>query len=283
MPERAVKKQINRGHEGRARRRRAAPVMWALVLGLLVLTACRPADLPERVIFKGNQESMNRCYYAAVRDGNIWIKPNTETTGVSGAWRMLTNLPEGLRGQVTEIAMDDEHIIALNRERQIYTMWRALGEVADFRWQKAWGFPFWYGPGMRLRNDLLRWDFSVVSIPEDGCWTDPAGNLTAVGIAKCSHIIMLNPGGQTITFNDPWLPTDYSYEIGTPHRGRFLAVGLSSSGSTHFIINRYGDMFTRLYDFDISGLDNLFMRYSYEDQRGRPFPAIQLPAEPWRI
>jgi hypothetical protein len=41
-------------------------------------------------------------------------------------------------------------------------------------------------------------------------------------------------------------------------------------------------MFTRLYDFDISGHDTIFFPYSYEDQRGQGDDApIQLPAEPW--
>ncbi|HEY9162150.1 MAG TPA: hypothetical protein VIS94_13825 [Desulfomonilia bacterium] len=253
---------------------------------VFISAACVPADLPDKVYFKGNAESMNSRYYAAVRNGNIWVRPNVERTGVKGKWQMLDNLPAGLAGQVTEIAMDDEHIVALNKERQIYTMWNALDEVSKFRWQKAWGMPFWNGPGMKLRRDLVKWDFSVVSIPEDGYWTDPAGNLKKVGAAKCSHIIMLNEGGQGITFNDPWLPRDYSYGVGTPFKGRFVSVNLSSSGSTHFIINRYGDMFTRMFDFDISGLDQFFV-YSYEDRRGIPgnpdsiFQVVQLPAEDW--
>lgn len=257
-----------------------------MILFAIFLAACVPDDLPEKVYFKGNVESMNSRYYAAIRDGNIWVKPNIERTGIAGKWAMLENLPSGLAGQVTEIAMDDEHIIALNKERQIYTMWSALDEISNFKWQRAWGMPFWNGPGMKLRTDLMKWDFSVVSIPEDGYWTDPAGNLRKVGSAKCSHIIMLNTGGQTITFNDPWLPRDYSYGIGTPFRGRFISVNLSSSGSTHFIINQYGDMFTRMFDFDISGLDQ-FMPTSYEDQRGKSgnpdsiFQVIQVPAEDW--
>jgi hypothetical protein len=261
---------------------------FCLLITLLtfLIAACVPSGLPEKVYFKGNSESMNSRYYAAISNGNIWVRPNIERTGITGKWVKLENLPAGLAGQVIEIAMDDEHIIALNKERQIYTMWNALDEVSKFRWQKAWGLPFWNGPGMKLRSDLMKWDFSVVSIPEDGYWTDPAGNLKKVGGAKCSHIIMLNDGGQSITFNDPWLPRDYSYGIGTPYRGRFISVNLSSSGSTHFIINRYGDMFTRMFDFDISGLDQFFL-YSYEDRRGIPgnpdslFQIVQLPAEDW--
>ena len=237
----------------------------------------------EHVFFRGNQASHNSRYYARIVEGDIQVKPNVQRTGLDGPWVVLTGLPSGLLGEVTELAMDDEHIIALNSQRQIYTMWKANRAIEEFHWQKAWGFPFWYGPGMQLREDLVTWDFSVVSLEEDGCWTDPAGNLHAVGAGKCSHIIMLNPGGNTLTFNDPWLPRDYSYEIGMPYRGRFQAVRVSSSGSTHFIINRYGDMYTRLFDFDISGLDALFMPSTYEDQHGAADPLIQLPAEDWRL
>jgi hypothetical protein len=42
-------------------------------------------------------------------------------------------------------------------------------------------------------------------------------------------------------------------------------------------------MFTRLYDFDISGHDPVFFSYSWEDQSGKGDSApIQLPAEPWK-
>ena len=67
-----------------------------------------------------------------------------------------------------------------------------------------------------------------------------------------------------------------------PHRGRFKAVNLSASGSFVFVIGRRGDMFTRFYDFDISGHDPVFFNYSYEDQRGKGDGSpIQLPAARW--
>ena len=49
-----------------------------------------------------------------------------------------------------------------------------------------------------------------------------------------------------------------------------------------FVVGRNGDLFTRLYDFDISGHDPVFFRYSYEDQRGKGDGSpIQLPAARW--
>jgi hypothetical protein len=56
---------------------------------------------------------------------------------------------------------------------------------------------------------------------------------------------------------------------------------MSASGSTVFVIGAHGDMYTRIYDFDLAGDDNLFFTYSYEDQRGKPNPAIQLPTWSW--
>jgi hypothetical protein len=57
---------------------------------------------------------------------------------------------------------------------------------------------------------------------------------------------------------------------------------MSASGSFVFLVGRRGDLFTRLYDFDISGHDPIFFSYSYEDQRGAGDGApIQLPAEGW--
>ncbi len=239
-------------------------------------------DLPEAAFFKANHASFNTRYYAAVKDRSVWVREKEDKTA---GWTDLgPTLPEDLAGNVTEIAMDDEHILALNTQREIFTMWSALGDISEFRWQKAWGFPFWRGPGMSLPGDLMKWDFSVISIPQDRNWHDPNGNLFRVGAAKCSHIVMLRNQGQWITFNDPWLPTDLSYGIGAPKRCRFLSVNLSASGSTTFIINKYGDMFTRFFDFDISGLDEfiqLHHGYAYEDQTSELRPKIQLPPEDW--
>jgi len=249
------------------------------------INAADPAPVIEgdHVIFRGNKASHNSKYYARLIQGEIWVSPNTMRTGETGPWEKLADLPDDLEGDIIEFAMDDEHIIALNSERQVYTMWKANKDISDFHWQKAWGFPFWFGPGLKLRDDLIKWDFTVVSIDEDEHWTDPAGNLIDIGAGKCSHITMLYEGGSTFSFNDPWLPLDYSYEIALPYRGRFIAENISSSGSTHFIINKKGDMYSRLFDFDISGLDALFMPCEYKDQTGLSNPKIQLPAEEWAL
>ena len=246
---------------------------YALLVTVPIVAMAEGAD--DAVRFRGNQASFNTRYEARIVQGTIQAREKRPATK-EGSWITLT-LPEGLAGQVTELAMDDEHIIALNEERQIYTMWNGLDEISDFTWQMEWGMPFWRGPGMRLTDDILTWDFSVVSRREDGYWTDPVGHLFEVGLAKCSHIWMLGKDGQELIYNDPWLPADYSYGICGPARGAFQAVNLSTSGSHLFLINKYGDMYTRFYDFDIGGAD-AFLPSAYADQSNKLIPVIQIPS-----
>jgi len=233
--------------------------------------------LPDRVYLRTETETFNRLYEFATRNGTIYGRTRDGTE----AWRELP-LPACFAGQVESISLDDDELVALDRTRRIFTMDNVLKEPLLFNWTRRWGPPVWTGQGYTLPGQVKAWAWSVVSHLEDETWTDPAGNHTQIGGGKVSHIWGLRSGGQRLTFWDPWLPLDESYEMCGPHRGRFRAVNLSASGSTVFVIGRRGDMFTRLYDFDISGHDPLFFTYSYEDQRGAGDGApIQLPAEAW--
>ncbi len=232
--------------------------------------------LPREVYFRDGKEGFNRLYDFATRRGAIFARLRKPDRG----WRRVP-LPACFAGRVAAISVDDDEMIALDIARHVFTMDNALGHGSQFSWTGHWGVPVWLGPGLTL-PPTRAWSWSVVSPLEDVNWTDPAGNRTAIGGGKVSHIWGLRPGGQRLTFWDPWLPLDQSYEMCGPHRGRFRAVNLSAAGSYLFVIGRYGDMFTRLYDFDISGHDPVFFSYSYENQRGKGDGSpIQLPAAEW--
>lgn len=233
-------------------------------------------SLPDRVDLRTESETFNRLYEFALRSGRIYVR----TRGGGDPWRELP-VPLCFANRVDSISVDDDELLALDRARRIYTMDGALKDGAGFNWTSRWGTPFWTGLGYNLPATKV-WAWSVISVVEDGTWTDPAGNQTEVGAGKVSHIWGLRRGGRRITFWDPWFASDESYEMCGPHRGRFRSAGLSASGSEVAVIGRRGDIFTRLYDFDISGHDPVFFSYSYEDQRGKGDGApIQLPAEPW--
>ena len=233
--------------------------------------------LPQHVWFRTQTETFNRLYEFATRGGQIYGRAHDS----NDAWRQLP-LPLCFAGHVASISLDDDEMIALDDARRVYTMDNALKDPSTFNWTNRWGTPFWGGPGYTLPDSVIAWSWSVISPLEDHRWTDPAGNHQSIGSGKVSHIWSLRSGGQRLTFNDPWLPLDQSYEMCGPLRGRFKALNLSTSGSEVFVIGRHGDMFTRLYDFDLSGHDGFFFQYSYDNQRGKGDSApIQLPAAPW--
>jgi hypothetical protein len=233
--------------------------------------------LPDRVGLRTQTESFNRLYDFALRKGDLYARERRE----GGTWRQAP-LPACIAGRLTGISADDDELVALDQGRRVYTLDNILKDAALWNWTSRWGTPVWLGPGYALPGGVQAWAWSVISPVEDRSWVDPAGNRTPIGSGKVSHIWGLRDGGQRLTFWDPWLALDESYEMCGPHRGRFRAVNLSASGSHVFVIGSRGDMFTRLYDFDISGHDPVFFSYSYEDQRGKGDGApIQLPAEPW--
>jgi hypothetical protein len=236
-----------------------------------------PGLLPDRVPMRTQSQTYNRLYEFISHGGTIYGRIRDS----QDPWRELP-IPLCFAGKVDSISLDDDELIVLDTAGRIFGMDNVLKDPASFNWTSRWGPPFWTGPGYSLPLDLRAWSWSVLSKVEDHNWTDPAGNRTAVGAGKVSHIWGLRQGGRRLTFWDPWLPLDESYEMCGPHRGRFKALNLSASGSWVFVIGRRGDLFTRPYDFDLSGHDEFFINYSYEDQRGAgPGAPIQLPAAPW--
>jgi hypothetical protein len=233
--------------------------------------------LPDQVFLRSTGASYNRRWAFATRRGQVYFKP----AAARGGWRTLP-LPPCIDGRIAALSVDDDELIALDTARRIYSMDSALKGPMLFNWTSRWGPPVWTGPGWQLPANVISWSWSVISAGEDGTWSDNAGNPHRVGDGKVSHIFALRRGGRRISFWDPWLPLDSSYEMCGPRHGRFRAVNLSASGSTNFLIGPRGDMFTRLWDFDISGSDPIFFSYSYENQRGKGGGApIQLPAPPW--
>jgi hypothetical protein len=233
-----------------------------------------PAGLPARVDLRSLTRTFNRRYAFALQDGRVYFRPVA-----SAAWLRLP-VPSCFDGDVQAISVDDDELLVIDSARHVFTMDGALRDTVWFNWTERWGPPFWTGGGRRLPAGS-QWSWSVLSPLEDKTWTDPAGNRQPVGDAKVSHVFMLRGGGQRIVYMDPWLPADDSYEECGPQRGRFRAIALSAAASTVFVMNRAGAMYTRTNDFDMSGADSLFLRYSYADQRGKAGAPIQLPPLGW--
>ncbi|WP_198347416.1 hypothetical protein [Nocardia terrae] len=292
-------------------------------IGLFTMPFAPPevaARLPQRIDLRTADGGFNEAWQYAVLDHNLYIKA---VDGESG-WR-IPPVPDCLRGRISGISVDRSRLAALGLDGHIYTLESADETPELWWWTGRFGSPVWLDPsGQRVRPESRAWSFSwldpeyvqLVPFRQQGFWTDTAGHDQPVGGAGVTNVFVLSPEGNRITMLDPWLPgsdplhpgdpvfaDDYSFEMPGPLNGRFRAVNLSSSGSTTFVTNEYGDMYTRLWDFDISGADTIFFSYSYDDQDAtetapnnfeafvsrypdiRPFTwqytHIQLPAPGW--
>ncbi len=257
-------------------------------------------DLSE-VCIKGPTESFNERYYAKLRDGHLYLR---ETSG--GSWQQVP-LPDGLEGKAITLTMDHNFLELANADREFWFTPHALGDISDMSsierkvleylpsplieygisdiaWIRHRGFPFSMGMKNFLPEGYKAWSISNAA---DGTYTDTTMWPRTIGAGGCTHVFVLQKDGQHITWMDGWQPSDWGFEMCSPKRGRFISVNLSSTGGRHMLINEYGDIFTRMYDYDSSGHspnDNDYFDYTYEDQRcitDDSLRKFQLPVWSW--
>ncbi len=244
---------------------------------------------PARVELRTETAQFNRHWEFALADHRLLTRPRSSTQ-----WRSVP-LPSCLLQRLVAISLDDDELVGVDRRGWIYTMDNVNQSPRLWNWTSAWGAMLWTAPGRTLPGRKPGgWALSVSSPWDNRVYQDVAGRVHPSGMAKMTMIPALTGDGSRITYADPWLPNDDSYEVGGPLGGRFQAISLSASASTMFVMNKYGDMFTRTFDFDSSGSDSVFFRYSWESQRGKPSAdnllvetwnrstaAVQLPAPDW--
>lgn len=245
--------------------------------------------LPDRVIFRSKTTSFNRRWFAALQDGRIWIKPNTDEGEPPGEWRLLgTGLPAGGEvvrfdppTEIIELSGDGTWLHALSSAGVFYRGTDFTGDVhASFTWSDTWGHPAATGPGLTTELPVAR-GWSVSDSQGGGVhhYEDRLGTTHGVGLGV-AHLYRVGPTGRTLFFNDWWLPADWSRQICLPDRGTFRAESLSVSASTLFVVGPLGELYTRLYDFDTAGEnDTLVYSYLIDAAAG---DTRALPAEDWR-
>ncbi|MDD4003976.1 MAG: hypothetical protein PHW69_02065 [Elusimicrobiaceae bacterium] len=179
-------------------------------------------------------------------------------------WMPVPGQPAGS----VEISADGSNLIALARDGAVSYL-----KVPKMKWKKGWGKPV---SATLVVPANRSWAISNID-DEAGGFEDPAGNFKDLMI-KVSTLYLLAPDGRHIKYADPWLPPDFGHRIAMPQRGRFVAEAMDASGSTLFIVNKAGQMYTRLADFDTTGADPMFA-YSFTKYTPK---VIALPGEDWR-
>ncbi|MBU1108499.1 MAG: hypothetical protein KKB51_17625 [Candidatus Riflebacteria bacterium] len=265
---------------------------YFLVVSCFVLIASYTAsggvetisEFPESILLKTPTETFTHKFFFALRDERIWVRSRTDQDE-KGRWHLLndTGLPSKSPGKasfgvssIKAIAADGDNLIAVSDNNVVYY-------TKTFNWK--WSDHFSAIPltkklimpenkrafGISHRGNYMKYFLDI-----DG---NPHSNSVCV-----TTLFMLADNGHMIYFADPWLPPAFSHIIDTPEKGTFIASNMSVSGSTIFLINRAGEMFTRLYDFDSSGQDPL-LPYSYKRelrQEKRRNRILNLPPEDQR-
>jgi hypothetical protein len=254
---------------------------------------------PEAVYIKTRTQTFNSYHYYLVKDGLIWYKsmdpakdPKDWTlfqkTGLPhNPWIAGFNKPE----KIAEISADADELVALSDKGGFY---RFCFDKIITRTNNAWldrqGWPDKEQLYLDRRTaGNLSWALGKRNA-HVLYYEDPFGNQHHNGTMEIATTYVLLEDGQEICYSDTGLPVDFSRNYLGPERGAFKAVSLSVSASTMFVINEAGEMYTRLADFDTTGCDPLWFKYTYVSYKSNVpgtnyFSNLNewgLPAEDWR-
>ncbi len=257
-------------------------------------------EFPEHVYFRDGSQDFGFENYYVLRDGKIWVKPNKQTSGVDGEWKLFdgTGVPFGDKAKsfgkddrVVSFSSEGLFIMAVSSTGRMYC-WQPTIDKHTV-WQDVLGAP--------TASDLIMpknsgWSFSlsVVYAPYkrltpmhdiDSYYEDIDGNKVEFGLTATSYVV--DPDGQRIRYWDTGLPPSWGKAFASPERGKFVIKGMSASGSTIFVADESGKMYTRMMDYEMNGSPP-GLRYTYEhthrtDKVQTLFEAIRsLPVPDWR-
>ena len=234
--------------------------------------------MPEKINVKTLTQTFCKDHDFLIYNGRLWSKSTNKSE-----WSLFlgTGLPfskteERLGGRewfdppkaLKEICADGDTVFVFDENGKMFKFLTQFTTVdKPFIWLDTFGWPkklelikdekflkarAW-GIGVR-RKDILY-------------YTDSFGNEHHYGTMGLETIYYLTENGQEIRFTDSGLPASFSKTILGPERGAFIAENMSVSGSTLFLINDAGEMYTRLIDYDTMGCDPMFFKYSYNPQK----------------
>ena len=222
--------------------------------------------LPKAVYLRDNTQSFSAKWEIALLDGTLYVRHR----GKNEPWREAP-MPKALKGHIKGISMDKDVCTCVDENDWIYTCENMFKEPKDWYWLKSYGNLLRTGDSFQLGNTQPgKWSAAILNAKEDKIFTGSDGRQHALTPASCSEVFYVDPQNPgNLVYVDPWLPRDSSHTAGSPCHARFRIESLSASGNTVLVTNKYGDLYLRDVDYDMSGGDPLQYRYSWDDQTGK--------------
>lgn len=231
-----------------------------------------PGLLPEAIHLKTPERTFSRRYDFALLGGRIYWKLRQPEFGApSPRWALLgpAGLPFQEQGpnpddpkRIASISADATGLVAVSDEERIYDA--DIQDLAQgkFFWNYGWGYPWRLFPDrVWMPRQRRAWTYSLLNLGARYSEDIDGNPHTIIGV---DSVFVLAPDGRELWFNDPWLPPNqFDFRIAGPERGAYAAVNISASGSLVMVIDRRGQIYTRLVDFDTLG-GNPGINYSYE-------------------
>ena len=228
-------------------------------------------DFPDKIVIKTLSQTFTKDFYFTLHDGKIYYKGKNDKS-----WHLFTStgLPHPnkitlggfpIPKKIVEISADGDVFAAFDDEGKMYECFlRKTAFEKPFVWKSKFGFPNNSTLEQNVQvSDKRGW--ALAARRTDVLWyTDSFGNDHHYGTMGLETVYFLLENGQEIVFTDSGLPPDWSKSILGPERGSFIAENISVSASTIFLINKAGEMYTRLIDFDTMGSDPMFFKYTYK-------------------
>ncbi len=231
---------------------------------------------PKEVYFRDNNGGFNQQYEFYLYKGTLYIR----NRDAKDAWRVAP-INDSLKGKLKAMSVDNNALYVVDNDGWVYFNIYPNKGTEEWRWKTAVIGLIESQPSYKLlTSEPGQWVLSSTDAEFDQFYIDSEGEQRATAGAGCTTLYYVNPKDNTkIILCDPWLANDNYRQVASPVNGRFQIQAMSASSSTMFVINETGDMFTRQYDYDLSGSDELQFNYTYEDHNEDG--DIHLPAESW--
>jgi hypothetical protein len=198
--------------------------------------------------------------------------------------------------KIVEISADSDHLGAVSDEGRVYLKTAKSDSWASANhWEDTWGVPSSFVLNLNDPHNELTRNYRSLVLGRRNQYAkyseDIDGNAHHFGVMGTTTLYVLSENGQEIFFVDSGLPADFSHQVCGPERGSFISENISVSASTLFVINRFGEMYTKMEDYDLNGGSEVVFNYYYDrrpkDSRSGQdvwtnWSAWALPLEDWR-